>query len=177
MTVHLPHEITWNANLMQQGNFIDVFLARHVSGTYAHHQEHHWMLTIYYNMLSLHNICNSCTITTAYIQLHVSTVTSPSSGQQGIMLIKVHSLAFSIGNPLFTLKNFKLIRFVFKVKMLLDIKLIIKYITFWSSTLQGWTYVLPQSVVTLVSDCVWLYMIVRTGRIVHIKYQLGFLIN
>ena len=25
---------------MQQGNFIDVFLARHVSGTYAHHQEH-----------------------------------------------------------------------------------------------------------------------------------------
>jgi len=26
-------------NLMQQGNFIDVFLARHVSGTYAHHQE------------------------------------------------------------------------------------------------------------------------------------------
>jgi hypothetical protein len=26
--------------LMQQGNFIDVFLARHVSGTYAHHQEH-----------------------------------------------------------------------------------------------------------------------------------------
>jgi len=28
---------------MQQGNFINVFLARHVSGTYAHHQEH-WML-------------------------------------------------------------------------------------------------------------------------------------
>ena len=25
---------------MQQVNFIDVFLARHVSGTYAHHQEH-----------------------------------------------------------------------------------------------------------------------------------------
>ena len=25
---------------MQQGNFIDVFLTRHVSGTYAHHQEH-----------------------------------------------------------------------------------------------------------------------------------------
>jgi len=25
---------------MQQGNFIDVFLARHVSGTYAHQQEH-----------------------------------------------------------------------------------------------------------------------------------------
>jgi len=34
------HEIEWNANLMQLGNFIDVFLARHVSGTYAHHQEH-----------------------------------------------------------------------------------------------------------------------------------------
>jgi hypothetical protein len=38
--VHLPHEIKRNANFMQQGNFIDVFLARHVSGTYAHHQEH-----------------------------------------------------------------------------------------------------------------------------------------
>jgi len=25
---------------MQQGNFISVFLARHVSGTYTHHQEH-----------------------------------------------------------------------------------------------------------------------------------------
>ena len=25
---------------MQQGNFTDVFLARHVSGTYAYHQEH-----------------------------------------------------------------------------------------------------------------------------------------
>jgi len=29
---------------MQQGNFINAFLARHVSGTYAHHQEH-WMLS------------------------------------------------------------------------------------------------------------------------------------
>jgi len=25
---------------MQQGDFINVFLVRHVSGTYAHHQEH-----------------------------------------------------------------------------------------------------------------------------------------
>jgi len=25
---------------MQLGNFIGVFLTRHVSGTYAHHQEH-----------------------------------------------------------------------------------------------------------------------------------------
>jgi len=40
LTVPLPHEIKWNANLMQVGNFIDVFLTRHVSGTYAHHQEH-----------------------------------------------------------------------------------------------------------------------------------------
>jgi len=40
LTMHLPHEITWNANLMQHGDFINVFLARHVSGTYAHHQEH-----------------------------------------------------------------------------------------------------------------------------------------
>jgi len=36
----LSNEIMWNANLMQLGNFIGVFLARHVSGTYAHHQEH-----------------------------------------------------------------------------------------------------------------------------------------
>ena len=40
LTVHLPHEMMWNANLMQQGNFIGIFLARHVSGTYAHRQEH-----------------------------------------------------------------------------------------------------------------------------------------
>jgi len=25
---------------MQQGNLIDIVLAQHVSGTYAHHQEH-----------------------------------------------------------------------------------------------------------------------------------------
>jgi hypothetical protein len=40
LTVHLPHEITWNTNLMQQGNFIDVFSALHVSDAYGHHQEH-----------------------------------------------------------------------------------------------------------------------------------------
>jgi len=34
------NEINWNAYLMQLGYFIDVFLAWHVSGTYAHHQEH-----------------------------------------------------------------------------------------------------------------------------------------
>ena len=33
-------EIMSNVNLVQQGNFIDVVLARHVSGIYAHHQEH-----------------------------------------------------------------------------------------------------------------------------------------
>ena len=44
LNVHLSHEAKWNANLMQRGNFIYVFLARHVSGTYAHHQEH-WMLS------------------------------------------------------------------------------------------------------------------------------------
>jgi len=40
LIVHLPHEIMRNANLMQLGNFIDVSLTGHVSGTYAHHQEH-----------------------------------------------------------------------------------------------------------------------------------------
>jgi len=40
LILHLPHEIKWNVNLMQLGKFIDVFLALHVSGTYAHHQEH-----------------------------------------------------------------------------------------------------------------------------------------
>jgi hypothetical protein len=39
LTVHLPHGITWNASLMQQGGIINIFLVRHVSGTYAHHQE------------------------------------------------------------------------------------------------------------------------------------------
>ena len=34
------YEIICNASLMKQGDFINVFLARHVSGTYAHHQEH-----------------------------------------------------------------------------------------------------------------------------------------
>jgi len=29
----------WNADLMQLGNFIDVFLALHVLGAYAHHKE------------------------------------------------------------------------------------------------------------------------------------------
>ena len=33
-------EIKLNANLMQLGNFINEFLARHVSGTYAHQEEH-----------------------------------------------------------------------------------------------------------------------------------------
>jgi hypothetical protein len=32
-------QIMGNANLMQQGNFIDVFFARHVSGKYSHNQE------------------------------------------------------------------------------------------------------------------------------------------
>jgi len=30
--VHLPREIKWNANLIQQGNFIDLFLARRFFG-------------------------------------------------------------------------------------------------------------------------------------------------
>ena len=30
--MHLPHEIMWNANLMQQIKSIDIFLARHVWG-------------------------------------------------------------------------------------------------------------------------------------------------
>ena len=38
--MHLSHKIMWNVNLMQQGNSVDIFLARHVSGAYAHHQEH-----------------------------------------------------------------------------------------------------------------------------------------
>jgi len=38
LAVHLPHETKWNTNLLQLGNFIDVFLDRTVSGIYAHHQ-------------------------------------------------------------------------------------------------------------------------------------------
>jgi len=40
LTVHLRNEIKWHANVMRLGNFIVVFLARHVSGTYAHLQEY-----------------------------------------------------------------------------------------------------------------------------------------
>jgi len=40
LLTNINYEIKWIANLMQLGNFIDVFLARHVSGTYVHHQEH-----------------------------------------------------------------------------------------------------------------------------------------
>ena len=51
--MHFPHVIMWNSNLIQQGNFIDIFLARHVSGTYAHHQDY-WMLSysIWFSALS-----------------------------------------------------------------------------------------------------------------------------
>ena len=37
---------------MQQGNFIDAFLARHVSGTCAHHQEHQSSCSIRFSALS-----------------------------------------------------------------------------------------------------------------------------
>jgi len=43
LTRHIPHEIMLNANLRQKGNFIGVFLARHVVGTHAHHQEHYML--------------------------------------------------------------------------------------------------------------------------------------
>jgi len=38
--VSLLSVIMRNANLMQQGNFIDVFLALRISGAYAHHQDY-----------------------------------------------------------------------------------------------------------------------------------------
>jgi len=38
---------------MQLGNFIDVFLARHVWGTYSHHQEHYMLsCSIWFSALS-----------------------------------------------------------------------------------------------------------------------------
>ena len=37
-TIAVCHGIMWNANLMHQGNFIHIFLARHVSDTYVRHQ-------------------------------------------------------------------------------------------------------------------------------------------
>jgi len=40
LTVHLPYIIMCKVNLMEQGNFIEVFTALRVSGAYAHHQEH-----------------------------------------------------------------------------------------------------------------------------------------
>jgi len=38
--MHLLREMMWNANLMQQGNFVDMFLARYISGIKVYHQEH-----------------------------------------------------------------------------------------------------------------------------------------
>ena len=40
MSYRVKHEIISNANLMQQGNFMNVLFTRHVLGTYAHHKEH-----------------------------------------------------------------------------------------------------------------------------------------
>jgi hypothetical protein len=38
---------------MQKGNFINIFLARHVSGIYAHHQEHQMLsFSIWFSALS-----------------------------------------------------------------------------------------------------------------------------
>jgi len=42
-------------------------------------------------------------ITTGYVWLDVSAVTRPSSGQQGIVLLRYIQLVFSSGIPLFTL--------------------------------------------------------------------------
>jgi len=42
-TPDIDNEIKRNVNLMQLGNFIDTFLARHFSGTYAHHKEHYML--------------------------------------------------------------------------------------------------------------------------------------
>ena len=39
---------------MQQVNFINVFLARHVSGTYAHHQEHQKLMLPHGNIHTAH---------------------------------------------------------------------------------------------------------------------------
>jgi len=53
-TLLFPFEIMWNGKLMQLGNFIHVSLARHVSGTYAHHQEHRmWSCSIWFSTPSL----------------------------------------------------------------------------------------------------------------------------
>ena len=61
LTVYLPREIMWNVNLMQQGNFINVFLARHVSGTYAHHQEHYMLsCSIWFSAPSFWMVCGCC---------------------------------------------------------------------------------------------------------------------
>jgi hypothetical protein len=57
-------EIIWNANLMQKGDFINVFLARHISGTYAHHHEH--------LMLSWSVRCCAHDLTCSSLDYHIS---------------------------------------------------------------------------------------------------------
>jgi len=57
---------------MQLGNFIDVFIARDVSGTYAHHQEH-YMLSCSYGFLQFKGICKQHENEYVYIYTGTST--------------------------------------------------------------------------------------------------------
>jgi len=55
-------EIMWNANLMQQGNFIDVFLALHVLSAYANNQSNRCWVAGYG---FLHRVCGWMVVLTA----------------------------------------------------------------------------------------------------------------
>ena len=69
-SLHLQNrEIEWNASLMQLGNFIDVSLARHVSGTYVHHQEHYILsCSIWFSALRfwMGGVLESCCVGRVY---------------------------------------------------------------------------------------------------------------
>ena len=65
----------------------------------------------------------SCIITVGYIWLHVSAVTRPSLGPQGIVILRyIHLVFFFQWDPIVYIKNFKLRKSILMVTMLLNIK-------------------------------------------------------
>jgi len=63
---------------MQQGNYIAVFSARHISGTYAHHQEH-WMLSF-----TVHTTYTAALKTTTHPKIRYR---KPYAATQHLMLL------------------------------------------------------------------------------------------
>ena len=99
------------SHLMQLGNFIDVFLARHVSGTYAHHQEHYMLsCSIWFSAPSLwmggafESCCIArvystiCTVNTIYAAT-LKTTTHPKTRCRKPYAATQHLMLLMMGVP------------------------------------------------------------------------------